>query len=130
MTPSSTKLILVAVLFDFDGTLGDTETPAMEVAYWELAPYFASITPAEINAAAMADFIRNNAGKAFEHMVEVVDEERKAAGLGSIAEGGVARSLTENAFERESELPYAFKQESDLARKKYPRAFKQESNLA
>jgi len=31
----------VAVLFDFDGTLGDTETPAMEVAFWELAPYFA-----------------------------------------------------------------------------------------
>lgn len=30
----------VAVLFDFDGTIGDTETPAMEVAYWELAPYF------------------------------------------------------------------------------------------
>lgn len=32
----------VAVLFDFDGTIGDTETPAMEVAYWELAPYFPS----------------------------------------------------------------------------------------
>lgn len=30
----------VAVLFDFDGTIGDTETPAMEVAYWEIAPYF------------------------------------------------------------------------------------------
>lgn len=30
----------VAVLFDFDGTIGDTETPAMKVAYWELAPYF------------------------------------------------------------------------------------------
>lgn len=30
----------VAVLFDFDGTIGDTETPAMEVAFWELAPYF------------------------------------------------------------------------------------------
>jgi hypothetical protein len=29
----------VAVLFDFDGTIGDTETPAMEVAFWELAPY-------------------------------------------------------------------------------------------
>jgi hypothetical protein len=29
----------VAVLFDFDGTIGDTETPAMEVAYWELAAY-------------------------------------------------------------------------------------------
>lgn len=30
----------VSVLFDFDGTIGDTETPAMEVAFWELAPYF------------------------------------------------------------------------------------------
>lgn len=29
----------VAVCFDFDGTLGDTETPAMEVAFWEAAPY-------------------------------------------------------------------------------------------
>jgi hypothetical protein len=29
----------VAVLFDFDGTVGDTETPAMRVAFWELAPY-------------------------------------------------------------------------------------------
>jgi len=28
-----------AVLFDFDGTLGDTETPAMEVAFWEVAPF-------------------------------------------------------------------------------------------
>lgn len=37
ITPDPKK---VAVLFDFDGTIGDTETPAMEVAYWELAPYF------------------------------------------------------------------------------------------
>jgi len=28
-----------AVCFDFDGTLGDTETPAMEVAFWEVAAY-------------------------------------------------------------------------------------------
>lgn len=31
----------MSVLFDFDGTIGDTETPAMEVAFWELAPYLA-----------------------------------------------------------------------------------------
>lgn len=29
----------LSILFDFDGTVGDTETPAMEVAFWELAPY-------------------------------------------------------------------------------------------
>lgn len=29
----------LSILFDFDGTIGDTETPAMEVAFWELAPY-------------------------------------------------------------------------------------------
>lgn len=29
----------MSILFDFDGTIGDTETPAMEVAFWELAPY-------------------------------------------------------------------------------------------
>lgn len=29
----------MSILFDFDGTVGDTETPAMEVAFWELAPY-------------------------------------------------------------------------------------------
>ena len=33
-----------AVLFDFDGTLGDTETPAMRAAFWELAPYFPDAT--------------------------------------------------------------------------------------
>lgn len=30
----------ISILFDFDGTIGDTETPAMEVAFWELGPYF------------------------------------------------------------------------------------------
>jgi beta-phosphoglucomutase-like phosphatase (HAD superfamily) len=33
----------IAVIFDFDGTLGDTESPAMEVAFWELAPYFPNV---------------------------------------------------------------------------------------
>ena len=34
----------------------------------------------------MPEFVRDNAGKAFEFMVEKVDEDRKAAGLGTIAE--------------------------------------------
>ena len=34
----------MSILFDFDGTVGDTETPAMEVAFWELAPYFVNIS--------------------------------------------------------------------------------------
>lgn len=34
----------------------------------------------------MPEFVRDNAGKAFEFMVEKTDEERKAAGLGSIEE--------------------------------------------
>jgi beta-phosphoglucomutase-like phosphatase (HAD superfamily) len=76
----------VAVLFDFDGTLGDTETPAMEVAYWELAPYFAGVTAADLTEEAKVAFIRENAGKAFEHMVEVADKDRKTAGLSTIAE--------------------------------------------
>lgn len=36
--------------------------------------------------ALMPEFVRDNAGKAFEFMVEKVDEDRKAAGLGTIAE--------------------------------------------
>eukprot|EP00976_Prorocentrum_cordatum_P082636 1184894-Prorocentrum_minimum.AAC.2 len=78
-----------AVLFDFDGTLGDTETPAMEVAYWELAPYFAGINPAGITEAAKSEFIRDNAGKAFEFMMEVADEARAKAGMSSITEVNV-----------------------------------------
>mmetsp|Transcript_39320 Transcript_39320/g.85529 ORF Transcript_39320/g.85529 Transcript_39320/m.85529 type:complete len:347 (-) Transcript_39320:192-1232(-) len=81
-----------AVLFDFDGTLGDTETPAMEVAYWELAPYFAGITPAGITESAKSEFIRDNAGKAFEFMVEVADEARSKAGMSSIAEAKASKS--------------------------------------
>lgn len=34
----------------------------------------------------MPEFVRDNAGKAFEFMVEKADEDRKAAGLGTIAE--------------------------------------------
>ena len=69
-----------SVLFDFDGTLGDTETPAMEVAFWELAPYLTNLPvtgdPEELETCKL-NFIRNNAGRAFEFMIEDVDEERK-----------------------------------------------------
>nr|AIC75600.1 mannitol-1-phosphatase [Saccharina japonica]AWO65272.1 mannitol-1-phosphatase 1 [Saccharina japonica] len=74
----------VAVLFDFDGTIGDTETPAMEVAYWELAPYFpGAATGGEL--VDMSEYVRNNAGKAFEFMLEVVEADRKEQGLPDIA---------------------------------------------
>eukprot|EP00440_Ansanella_granifera_P074772 gb/GFBE01081143.1/.p1 GENE.gb/GFBE01081143.1/~~gb/GFBE01081143.1/.p1 ORF type:complete len:950 (+),score=198.27 gb/GFBE01081143.1/:1-2850(+) len=82
------KASSVSVLFDFDGTLGDTESPAMEVAYWTIAPYLPSLTGASIPKLLQAcgPYVRDNAGKAFEHMMEVCDEERKAAGLPSIEE--------------------------------------------
>lgn len=81
----------VAVLFDFDGTLGDTETPAMEVAYWELAPYFAGMTPEDLTEERMRTFIRENAGKAFEFMVDVANDDRKAAGLTTVEEVKAAK---------------------------------------
>jgi len=71
----------IAILFDFDGTLGDTETPAMEVAFWELAPYFPEASVEYLSTSTMEAYVRNNAGKAFEFMVEVVEADRKAAGL-------------------------------------------------
>lgn len=71
------------VLFDFDGTLGDTETPAMEVAFWELAPYLVDFdwSSSEKIEEGKIQFIRNNAGKAFEFMIENCDEMRKEKGL-------------------------------------------------
>ncbi len=42
----------------------------MEVAFWELAPYFPNVTPAQLTPTMMNDYIRLNAGKAFEFMVE------------------------------------------------------------
>eukprot|EP00640_Fibrocapsa_japonica_P003230 CAMPEP_0113944298 /NCGR_PEP_ID=MMETSP1339-20121228/32930_1 /TAXON_ID=94617 /ORGANISM="Fibrocapsa japonica" /LENGTH=328 /DNA_ID=CAMNT_0000949457 /DNA_START=165 /DNA_END=1151 /DNA_ORIENTATION=+ /assembly_acc=CAM_ASM_000762 len=75
----------VAVLFDFDGTVGDTETPAMEIAYWELAPYFKSSTEDGVLPEKLP-WMQENAGKPFEQMIEAVEEERKAAGLPSVAE--------------------------------------------
>jgi len=73
----------MAVLFDFDGTLADTETPAMEVAFWEIAPYVPALANASISElkAACPIYILENAGKAFEHMLHACDEERQRLGL-------------------------------------------------
>ena len=79
--PAAVDERAVAVLFYFDGTLGDTETPAMRVAFWELAPYFPDATAESLTVAARDDFVRANAGKAFEFMVDVVEEDRAKAGM-------------------------------------------------
>jgi len=73
----------VAVLFDFDGTLGDTESPAMEVAFWTIAPYLPQLATASMPELlqACAPYVQQNAGKAFEHMIEKCDEQRSAQGL-------------------------------------------------
>jgi beta-phosphoglucomutase-like phosphatase (HAD superfamily) len=83
-----------AVLFDFDGTLGDTEVPAMDVAFWELAiylPELAAASDAQLDAACPI-FVRKNAGKAFEHMIEKCDQQRLAAGLQTVEETRAARA--------------------------------------
>eukprot|EP00904_Undaria_pinnatifida_P009541 jgi/Undpi1/5717/HiC_scaffold_2.g00991.m1 len=88
----------ISILFDFDGTIGDTETPAMEVAFWELAPYLPDTTPDKLDAL-MPEFVRDNAGKAFEFMVDTVDEERKAKGMDSIQESFAAKSEPQNMLD-------------------------------
>jgi len=78
---------VVGVLFDFDGTLGDTEAPAMEVAFWEVAPYIPGLgADAAALDAARAEFVVTNAGKAFEFMVDAVDARRAAVGLPPVEE--------------------------------------------
>ena len=78
----------VGVLFDFDGTLGDTESPAMDVAFWELAPYIPSLGGVAEDGAALdkerAAFVVANAGKAFEFMCDLVDAERATSGLAGV----------------------------------------------
>lgn len=80
------------VLFDFDGTLGDTETPAMEVAFWELAPYFPNVKVSDLTEPYMLEFIRENAGKAFEFMVDKCNESRAEVGLPPLEEVRAAKS--------------------------------------
>ena len=100
-----------AVLFDFDGTLGDTETPAMRVAFWELAPYLPDASVDYLTVATRDAYVRDNAGKAFEFMVDVVEADRKAAGLPSIEETRAAAAEDPdvlahvNAARKESGLP-------------------------
>jgi beta-phosphoglucomutase-like phosphatase (HAD superfamily) len=87
-------MVTPAVLFDFDGTLGDTEVPAMEVAFWELAlyiPELAGASDAELDAACPV-FVRENAGKAFEHMIEKCNEQRRANGLRTVEETRAAQA--------------------------------------
>ena len=76
----------IAVIFDFDGTLGDTESPAMEVAFWELAPYFPNVQASDLTPQRMQEFIRVNAGNAFELMLASVEEEREKMGLPPVEE--------------------------------------------
>jgi phosphoglycolate phosphatase-like HAD superfamily hydrolase len=83
-TPASISDTATVILFDFDGTLGDTETPAMIVAFWELAPYFPEASVTYLSEQRMKTYVRDNAGKAFEFMVDVVEEDRKKAGLPSV----------------------------------------------
>jgi beta-phosphoglucomutase-like phosphatase (HAD superfamily) len=82
------KAGMPGVLFDFDGTLGDTEVPAMEVAFWELAPYLPELVGASDSelVAACPLFVRENAGKAFEHMIEKCNKQRSADGMPSVEE--------------------------------------------
>merc|ERR1712151_421398 len=86
--------ITPAVLFDFDGTLGDTEVPAMEVAFWELAPYLpelATASDAELDAECLV-FVREYAGKAFEHLIHKCNEQRQAGGLRTVEETRAAQA--------------------------------------
>lgn len=83
----------VGVLFDFDGTLADTESFAMEVAFWAMAPYLpdlADVSEAELEAACLT-FQRENAGKAFAHVIKDCDAARSAAGLAASADETRAR---------------------------------------
>jgi beta-phosphoglucomutase-like phosphatase (HAD superfamily) len=72
----------ISILFDFDGTLGDTETPAMEVAFWEIAPYLPDAAePEALSNQRMKAYIRENAGKAFEFMLESLGTARAERSL-------------------------------------------------
>uniref|UniRef100_A0A7S4DMW4 Uncharacterized protein n=1 Tax=Lotharella globosa TaxID=91324 RepID=A0A7S4DMW4_9EUKA len=85
----------IAILFDFDGTIGNTETPAMEVAFWELAPYLVDADASKLEQEKLA-WIQDNAGKAFEFMLEDCEKARAEAGLKSIAETQKAKAEPED----------------------------------
>mmetsp|Transcript_11931 Transcript_11931/g.14433 ORF Transcript_11931/g.14433 Transcript_11931/m.14433 type:complete len:609 (-) Transcript_11931:178-2004(-) len=96
----------IAVLFDFDGTLADTEVPSMEIAFWELAPYLPSVTAANAHDSA-GPFMTANVGKAFELMVIDADKQRADKGLTPIEEA------------RKGELDSALVEVVDSFRDKY-----------
>ncbi|CAM9523241.1 unnamed protein product [Chrysoparadoxa australica] len=52
----------------------------MQVAFWEIAPYLPGVG-ADRLADLVSEYVRDNAGKAFEFMVEDCDAARKAKGL-------------------------------------------------
>ena len=58
----------------------------MEVAFWELAPYFPNVLAEDLTPQRMKEFIRLNAGKAFELMFDRVESDRAAVGLPAIEE--------------------------------------------
>ena len=67
----------VAVIFDVDGTLADTEVVAMEVNYWTLVPYMPSVGAMGLEAQALTPeardaFEEENAGKNFEVLLAEV----------------------------------------------------------
>jgi len=84
----------VCVLFDFDGTIGNTNKAAMEVAFWELAPYFVRIDPGRIEEKKEKKtvWVRKNAGHSFEYLMKEVEKARERVGLPSIED--VRRVIT------------------------------------
>eukprot|EP00187_Rhodella_violacea_P016308 CAMPEP_0184719728 /NCGR_PEP_ID=MMETSP0314-20130426/9355_1 /TAXON_ID=38298 /ORGANISM="Rhodella maculata, Strain CCMP 736" /LENGTH=773 /DNA_ID=CAMNT_0027183655 /DNA_START=78 /DNA_END=2399 /DNA_ORIENTATION=+ len=70
-----------SVIFDFDGTLCNSERPRMLATYAVLAPY---LLMHHCDEAIMEAFVRNNSGKAFELLNEAVNERRAQEGLDTI----------------------------------------------
>eukprot|EP00471_Norrisiella_sphaerica_P008604 CAMPEP_0184504332 /NCGR_PEP_ID=MMETSP0113_2-20130426/52410_1 /TAXON_ID=91329 /ORGANISM="Norrisiella sphaerica, Strain BC52" /LENGTH=297 /DNA_ID=CAMNT_0026893973 /DNA_START=225 /DNA_END=1118 /DNA_ORIENTATION=+ len=66
----------------------------MEVAFWELAPYFVNAEPSKLEEMKIK-WIQDNAGKAFEFMLEACEKKRADAKLKSIEE--VRKTKTEDA---------------------------------
>eukprot|EP00951_Prasinocladus_malaysianus_P043026 scaffold531901_cov43-Prasinocladus_malaysianus.AAC.1 len=65
---------------------------AAEVAFWELAPYLPNMKVEDFTEETTIDFIRENAGKAFEFMVDKCNESRAEAGLPPLEEVRAAKS--------------------------------------
>jgi len=84
--PCSADTNNCAILFDFDGTIGDTETVAMEVAYWELAAYFIDPKPDQLDGKLKLDWIRENCGKPFGEMADDLDVKRLRNGMSPLKE--------------------------------------------